>query len=245
MQCRKGTKSRTLISIPGIIVITFILGSAALLIGWMGRTIPFHIERLWARTVLWVSSVTIIIQGQENIFKNSSQMFVANHRGLFDVPALFLALPVKVRFIAKKELFRIPIFGWAMSLSGHISIDRESPIGGIRAFNTAVVQARKENVSICVFPEGSVSWDGALQSLKNGAFVLAARSMVPVVPVWISGSREVLPRGTIMIRPGTIKVSIGEPIDTSRYSRENSDELVDKVAKIMVQLSAQGGTRDA
>ncbi len=244
VQGNRRASIRALISILGIIIDTIILGIVTIIVCPVSGNLAFHVVRLWARIVLRVSGVKVIVLGQENILRTSPQIFMANHQSLYDVPALFLALPVQLRFVAKKELVRVPIFGWAMSLSGHIVIDRAAQVGALRIIERSVKRIKREKLSVCVFPEGSMSWDGSLQPFKRGTFVLAMRTGIPVVPIWISGAREVLPRGRLTMKPGTIRLMIGEPLDTSSYVMENKEELMDRVRKSMIQLKKQEACRD-
>jgi len=152
-------------------------------------------------------------------------IYVANHQSQFDIPALVLAMPTDFRIVAKRELLYIPIFGWALWLAGFIFIDRTDREKAIRRLDRTVRIVRR-GVSVVVFAEGTRSPDGRLLPFKKGGFVLALQAGVPVVPVSIRGGREVLPKGSLRVRPGTIEVLFGAPVLTTDYSLDTKDALI-------------------
>lgn len=179
----------------------------------------------WCRGLMWAAGVKVDVRGLEHLAGARGQILVANHASWFDVTALAGYLPVEVCFIGKKELARIPIFGPAFQACGHIPIDREDREAAIRSLDEAGARIRIENKTVILFPEGTRTATGALQPFKHGAFVLAIQAGVPVVPVAIHGSRAVLPKDSLRVRPGTIRIEIGEPIDTSGYDYEGRERL--------------------
>ncbi len=152
-------------------------------------------------------------------------IYITNHQSHFDVLALIVALPGQYRIIAKKELFRIPVFGWALALAGFIRIDRTDRDQARRSLDVAARRVRAGR-SVVVFAEGTRSADGRLAPFKKGGFILAINSGCPIVPITISGSRAILSRRSHDIRRGTIDVVIGDPIDTSGASYESRDLLI-------------------
>ncbi len=184
--------------------------------------------RPWARSLLLASGVSVRVAGREKVPRGRAVLYLTNHLSHFDVLALVRALPGQYRMVAKKELFAIPVFGWAIWLAGFIRIDRSDRQKAFESLDRAALKLRR-GTSVLVFAEGTRSPDGTLQPLKKGAFVLALRSGCPIVPVSISGSRWVLPRGTLRARRGAIDVVIGDPIDASLYGDETRDQLMARV----------------
>jgi 1-acyl-sn-glycerol-3-phosphate acyltransferase len=187
-------------------------------------------RRTWARWVLAVSGVQVSVHGGENLDARQSYVFCANHLSFLDPPLLLAALPVPVRFVAKKSLFAIPLFGWAMRRSGEVPIDREHARAAARAVSTAT-EALRRGRSLAVFPEGSRSRDGELQPFLRGAVRMAVQAQAPVVPVAIRGSREALRPGSLYIRGGPICVRIGRPIPTANLSSTEREHLAEQVRR--------------
>ena len=152
-------------------------------------------------------------------------VYVANHQSQFDIPALVLAMPAEFRMVAKRELLHIPIFGWALWLAGFVFIDRTDRDRAIERLEKTVRILRK-GISVVVFAEGTRSRDGRLLPFKKGGFILALKAGLPIVPVSIRGGREILPKGSLRVRPGAIDVVFGAPIPTTSYTFESRDDLI-------------------
>jgi 1-acyl-sn-glycerol-3-phosphate acyltransferase len=161
-----------------------------------------------------------------------------NHLSSVDIWAVFLAVPVPLRFIAKKQLGQIPLFGWAMRAGRFIFIDRQNAASARRSIDEAADRIRK-GTSVVIFPEGTRSRDGRLAAFKKGGFHLAINSGADIVPVAIRGSREVMPRGSLLIRPGTVEIEIGEPIPTAGLRTEDRDAMVAKVHARVAEMLGQ------
>jgi 1-acyl-sn-glycerol-3-phosphate acyltransferase len=153
---------------------------------------------------------------------------MANHQSNFDIPVLLGRLPVQFRWLAKQELFRIPIFGRGMRGCGYISIDRTNRKLAFESLNEAARKIR-EGVSVMIFPEGTRSADGRIRPFKKGGFVLSVDAGVPIVPIVIHGTRAIMPKGSLMVRSQDIRMEILAPIDTAAYTRKTKDELMEKV----------------
>ena len=184
--------------------------------------------RPWARVVLAACGVRVHVAGREKIPPGRPVIYVTNHQSHFDMLALIHALPGQYRAIAKKELFVIPLFGWALWLAGFIRIDRADREKAFRSLDVAAERIRRGR-SVLVFAEGTRSPDGRLLPFKKGGFVLAIRGGCPVVPISISGSRAILAPHSLDVRRGTIDVVIGDPIETTGYSMETKEELIARV----------------
>ncbi len=202
--------------------------------------IVHHYARWWAKIQLLVSGVRVKVGGLEHLDKERPYIYMSNHQGSYDIFALLSCLPVQFRWIAKKELFAIPILGWAMGAANYISIDRS---GRRRALESIERAARKikGGVSVVIFPEGTRSRDGSIQPFKRGGFTLALKSGVPIIPITINGSRDVMARDSMRVRPGEIRVSVDRAIQTTPFSLRERNVLMEKVREtIEGNLAADG-----
>jgi 1-acyl-sn-glycerol-3-phosphate acyltransferase len=210
-----------------ILLYTVVFGTVAILLCLPvpgGR--PFTpLARLWSRLVLTTAGVRWRASYHPGLDPSRASVYMANHQSQFDVPALILAMPADFRFVAKRELLFIPIFGWALWLAGFVFVDRGDREQAIRSLDEAAAKVHR-GMSIIVFAEGTRSPDERLLPFKKGGFMLALKAGAPIVPVSIRGSRGVLPKGSLRLRPGTIDLVFGAPIDTSAYSIESRDALM-------------------
>jgi len=182
--------------------------------------------RFWSRVLLFLAGVRVEMEGMESVDWSRPTVVVANHQSWFDVFALAAYLPARYRFVAKQELARIPIFGKAWRSCGHISVNRSDRSQAVASIEEAGSEIRDHHLAVIFFPEGTRSPDGRLQHFKKGAFVLAIQTGVPVVPLGISGSHAVMPKGSFRIRSGTIRIRVGEPIPTAGLSMSERDGLL-------------------
>jgi len=182
--------------------------------------------RGWAQNILWASKVRVELEGVENLLTDEPQIVVSNHQSWFDVFALAAHLPVRYRFVAKKELGEIPIFGKAWKSCGHVSVDRGNREAAIASLDQAWREIHEEKLTMVLFPEGTRSPDGRLKGFKKGAFVMAVQGQVPLVPVAVVGSREVMPKGRVKVRSGTITLRIGAPIPTKGSTIQDRNRLL-------------------
>jgi len=181
--------------------------------------------RPWASLILLASGVRVRVSGRDRLDPARPAIYITNHQSHFDVLALIRALPGQYRIIAKKELFAIPVFGWALSLSGFIKLDRTDRSQAHASLGVAAARVRSGR-SVVVFAEGTRSPDGRLLPFKKGGFILAIESGAPVVPVSISGSRAVLGRESLDIRRGAIDVAFGAPIPTASLTYDDRNALI-------------------
>jgi 1-acyl-sn-glycerol-3-phosphate acyltransferase len=181
---------------------------------------PFHrtgklfhtLARFWAYGTLKVCGVKVIVEGRENVDFSRSYIYVSNHASQFDIPAVVAAIPDQIRIVYKKELEKIPIFGWGLKYGKtYIGIDRGRGQDAIQSLEKAASRIRN-GASVLLFGEGTRSPDGKLQQFKRGPFNLAMRAGVPIVPVAINGSYKILPKHSFRIRPGTITLVLSSPI---------------------------------
>lgn len=187
-----------------------------------------HYGRLWGKIALLVNRVKVRVEGIEHLKGEGPYIFMSNHQGTYDIFALLGHLPFQFRWLAKKELFSVPFFGWVMAAAGYVSVDREGTRKTVEAMNEAAQKIR-EGMSVVIFPEGSRSPDGSIQPFKKGGFTLAIKSKVPIIPISIIGSREIMPKGKLTVTSGEIRIRIDHPIDTQNYSLKDRKSLMEKV----------------
>jgi len=182
----------------------------------------------WGKTGLKLAGARVVAKGLEHIPQGQPVIFMANHQSNFDIQTLYAGLPVQFRWLAKKELFDVPGFGLAMKRAGYIPVDRGNRKKSIQSMAIAADKIR-QGTSVIVFPEGTRSPDGRLLPFKKGGFMLALQSGAPIIPVAISGSRDLMPKHSLRICGGTVQIRFFPPIDTSTLTSDDRDQLVDTV----------------
>jgi len=197
----------------------------------------------WGRSCLFLAGLKIDIRGAENIPFDTPAIYVSNHQSNFDVPIIYSGLPITFNWLAKKELFQIPLFGHAMKRSGCIRIDRSNRRTTMHSI-IAAAQQIKEGASVIIFPEGTRSPDGRLQEFKKGALLIAAKAQVPIVPIAIHGSYQILPKDRWRIVSGKLKLEILSPISTSGLKTSDIGQLTEKIHD-MIETSLQGAPDNA
>jgi 1-acyl-sn-glycerol-3-phosphate acyltransferase len=192
-------------------------------------------RRIWAPGLLRGAGARLEVAGLERVDREAPQFFVANHQSIIDVPALFAALPVDLHFIVKKEIRRVPFLGWYVAAMGMIFVDRRSRIDAMTEVRRAAGLIRSGR-SVVSFPEGTRSRDGIVGPFKAGAFVAAIEAGVPIVPVAILGAGGVLPAQGFSVRPGTIRVTVGDPIPTVGRTLEERGDLAGLARQRVAEL---------
>ena len=187
--------------------------------------------RGWARVILWICGIHVKVSGLEHIEKGNTYIYVSNHASLFDIPAVIAGIPDQIRLVYKKELEKIPVFGWVMKSSPYVTIDRDKSFSAMRSLELAAERI-KRGASVLLFAEGTRSEDGRLQPLKRGAFSLAAKTDKPIVPLTINGSFDRRPKGKFLINPGTIELILEKPVPTHEgEGKEFEVSLMNRVAE--------------
>jgi 1-acyl-sn-glycerol-3-phosphate acyltransferase len=186
------------------------------------------VANLWAKILLLICNTKVKVIGEENLLYGDPQILMANHQSDFDILISLAYIPVQFRWIAKKELFAIPVFGAAMRSAGYIEMDRSNREKALQSIDEASLRIRSGK-SIMTFPEGTRSRDGEIKSFKQGVFHLAIKSGVPIVPVSIIGSGRIMPKRSLRIKPGQIKLIIGKPIEVINFDIEKRHELIEIV----------------
>ncbi len=230
--------ARSFLVIGWTVLSSFFLGIIALAVSLTDKTgnSSHKVAQIWARSILRVSGVGVSVRGRRHIDPERPMIYMSNHQSLFDIPVLLGHLPVQFRWLAKAELFRIPIFGHAMRRAGYISIDRTDRKSAFESLARAAGMIR-DGVSVLIFPEGTRSRSNTVRPFKKGGFVLAVDSGVPVAPVITLGPHEIMPKGQLIITPKDVTVEIRPPIDAGQYSRKTKDRLLERVRREIIAAS--------
>ncbi|MGI9102890.1 MAG: lysophospholipid acyltransferase family protein [Terriglobales bacterium] len=226
---------------PLIYAYTMVLGILSLLTSVVDRSgrIQHGFARLWSWLILHTILSPVTVTGAENLDLSRPQVLAANHISALDIPLLYVHLPFQFRIMAKKELFRYPFMGWHLRRSGQIPVDAGSALASMRSL-TRAVQSLKNGMPLVVFPEGGRSRTGQVQPFMSGAFYIAIKAGVDVIPMAIVGTYEVLPMNCFHIRPGPIDLVIGKPISTAGYGLRDMDVLAARVQKEVEDLYYAG-----
>lgn len=198
--------------------------------------------RAWSRTWMVTAGVDLAVMGSENVDPQRSYVVVANHESNLDIMACFLAIPLPIRFLAKRELFRVPILASAMRAIGIVEVDRQARLAVHEQVNSQARQLVAAGRSVIVYPEGTRTRHGNLGPFKKGAFTMAIATQLPILPVTIRGTRGIWPPGSWLIRSGSITVAIDPAVETSGLNRASTDQLRDDVHAVIekrLELLAQ------
>ncbi len=225
---------QTFFIILWIVISTIFFGILAILLGFFDKSgnSSHKVARIWAKSILFMSRIEVIVKGFSNIDPSRSYIYMANHLSNFDIPVLLAYLPVQFRWLAKAELFKIPIFGRGMRGCGYISIDRSNRKEAFKSLDKAA-QIIRNGVSVVIFPEGTRSREFKVNKFKKGGFVLAVDSQVSVIPVLISGTWHIMSKSGLRIKPGKVFLEIMEPVETTEYTRKTKDDLMNRINNII------------
>ena len=222
---------------PLVFVYTGILGSLSLLSSLFdpsGR-VQHAFARLWAWMILKSCFARVSTTGLERIDTSKPHLYAANHISAIDIPVLYTELPFQFRIIAKQELFRYPFLGWHLRRSRQIPVDSTSAASSMRSLNRAA-ETLRGGMPMVVFPEGGRSENGQVQPFLPGAFYVAIKTQVEIIPIAIVGTFEMLPIDSFHIRPRRLKMLVGDPIPTSGYTTRDMDKLAAIVQKAVEDL---------
>ncbi len=220
---------RTVVTVVNGLLATAAASIAVTVVGLIRPRSPWvdRIAVAWAKACLWPSGVRLDIRGTENVDPDASYVVVSNHQSTFDIMAHFIALPVPIRFLAKKELFSAPLLGWALKAMSMVPVDRTSR-GVYRQIEEGALHIAELGKSIIVYPEGTRTRDGNLLPFRRGAFAIAIHTGLPILPTTVRGAHEAwLPRAR-RIDGGPITIAIGPPIPTEGLSDADVDSLRDQ-----------------
>jgi 1-acyl-sn-glycerol-3-phosphate acyltransferase len=227
----------TVLGNTSLLIWTLVFGSIAMVVGWLpprGRWM-FLCARLWGFLLLPASGVKIKAQFEVPLDPKKGYVFMANHESMLDIPVLLTTLPGETRMLAKKSLFRIPVFGWGLSAGGFIPVDRGNR-AAVQGTFKAAVRCLESGRSILVFPEERRSNSAELLPFKSGGFLMALKTGFPIVPVGIRGTGAVRPVSGYRNHPGPVQVSYGEPIDVADLGVRDKGRVMDEVREKIEQL---------
>jgi 1-acyl-sn-glycerol-3-phosphate acyltransferase len=192
----------------------------------------------WSRSILKLAGARVVVARLPPL-PDGPLIFASNHESALDILALLARLPRTVRFIAKQELFRIPVFGWYLGMGGHIAVDRGNHARAVESLRIAGAAVRG-GISLIVFPEGTRSTDLRVHPFKKGPFVVAMEAGVPVVPVAISGAGRITPKRAIAVYSGEIRIALGDPVDPRAFS-DRTALLAEVRRRVIEQHRSIGG----
>ena len=218
--------------IPAISVYTVVLGAlslASMAVDRSGRRAHWC-ARTWAWLILVTTGVRTSARGIEQVDRSTPYVFVSNHQSIYDIPVLFVSLPLQLRIIAKASLGRFPVLGWHLRWTGHLLVDRAR--AGVSTLKQ-VARMMQRGHSLIVFPEGTRSRDGRVGRFRRGLFLLAIEAGLPVVPVAVSGTRHVMCKGMLTTRPGAVALVVHQPLRTDNLTRSDAPALAERVRGII------------
>ena len=226
---------RTTWIVLNMTIATVFIGFVVILVGYFDhkKNITGIFGRMWGRWVLWSTGINYTIRGLQNLEPNKQYIFVSNHESALDIPLSVAGLPYNNVFLAKKELFKIPIFGWAMHAAGMVRVDRQNREKARLSADRALKQIRKTNISIMIYPEGTRTLTGDLLPFKKGSYLLAIRSGLSVVPITIKGMFDILSKNSFKLKQGKVELIIDKPIQTSSLTEKDRDYLLEKTREII------------
>jgi 1-acyl-sn-glycerol-3-phosphate acyltransferase len=227
----------TLVFLPLMALATAGFGCVSLLCGvWdrSGRQQHF-VARLWAATMLRISFSPVEMVGGEKLRRYPVAVYASNHLSYMDTPVLFAKLPFQFRILAKHDLWKTPFVGWYLQRSGQVPIDQASPRSVVAGLLRGVA-ALKAGMPLVLFPEGSRSPDGRLQAWASGCAFMALRAGVPLVPLALVGTYELLPIHVYSLRPRPLKIVVGEPISTEGLTTKDADALTARLYEEIARM---------
>ena len=195
---------------------------------WVGR-------KIWGPFLLLLVGGKLIIKGKENIDPSKTYIYAANHMSNFDIPILFTITSVSLHFIAKKELKKIPLFGWCIAAMGMIFVDRKNKMKALESMKAAGILI-KSGKNVIAFPEGKRSRSGKIEMFRKGTFIIANGSQIDIIPIAIKGSEVLHKPGGLKFRPGKVYINIGEPIKASSFADKKPEEFANHTKVIVEKL---------
>jgi 1-acyl-sn-glycerol-3-phosphate acyltransferase len=202
-----------------------------------GRT-QHRLARRWSHMLLAVAFVRARVTGADKLDPKASYVVVSNHSSYMDIPSLYNALPLDLRFFAKRGLFSIPLLGWHLHRAGHLSVVRGDARASLKSMAEGAKLIRERRISVLLFPEGGRT-EAGIRPFKEGAAYIAIKAGVPVVPVGMVNVRGVLPMHSLLLRPGDVEINIGDPIDTSDMTLHDRGRLNEMLQERVAELAGE------
>ena len=220
-----------------IVLSTILCGLPAMLLSWVPPRgeLALKIGRIWARIILGTSGVRVRMLHPERMPRSGSYVVAPNHESFYDILVIFATVPLSLRFLAKRNLFRLPFLGWAISAAGFVPVDR-----GDRGRSTTTIETSLKRLasgrSLIVFPEETRTRTGELLSFKAGAALLAIHAGHPILPLGLAGTFRIQKRGGFTITPSDVAVAVGEPIDVTGLTAKDRAAVTQRLRESVVSL---------
>ena len=224
-----------LVVIPFLFLITMVLGLICIIVGFVFSQDAANILAVtWSRLCCAIAPLKVIVTGKKNYRHHRSYVVVANHQSMADIPILHGFLGLKIKWVMKKELEKIPIFGAACNQLGCIAIDRSNHKSAIESIEAAKKKLSSK-ASVLFFAEGTRSRNGKVMAFKKGAFIFAMETGIPILPVTIKNSFEILPSDSLDLTPGTVEILVHQPVYISSANADHMDEIMEKTRQTIAQ----------
>ena len=223
---------------PLIILSTILCGCVSIVTSLFDKegNATLGVARRWARSLLWIAGMRVVVEGLEKLDPQGRYVFCGNHLSYMDTPTVLSSIPVQFRFLAKEGLFRIPFLGTHLAQAGHVPVARDDPRAAVKTMAQAAELLNERAVSLLIFPEGGRSHDGNLQPFKEGAAYIAIKAQVPLVPIALIGTREVLAMGSGTFHRGAVRLRIGDPIPTQGLVLKDRGRLTADARERVVEM---------
>jgi 1-acyl-sn-glycerol-3-phosphate acyltransferase len=221
---------------PLFFVATAFFGSLSLIWSLWDKSgrLQHRIAQHWGRAVTWISGAKVTVLNGSHL-DGRVAVYVANHLSYADTPVLFGILPFQFRIVARHDLFKLPFIGWHLTRSGQVPVNVTNPRASIASLSSAVKTLRS-GMPVFIFPEGGRTESGHLEDFLNGPAFMAIRAGVPIIPMALIGTHELLPIHTSEFYPVPVTLAAGEPIETADYSIRQIDELTERVRQTITRL---------
>jgi len=229
-----------LITAPGIILSTILMGSISLISSLWDRKghAQHRVAQAWARMLVKVGFIQCTVSGIEKLDPSRAYVLVCNHASYFDTPVILSAVPLQFRFFATIGLFSIPFMGWHLHRAGHIPVARDDVRASLKSMSEGAKMIREKGVSALLFPEGArVEHD--MKPFKEGAAYIAIKAQAPIVPIGLRGTRAALPMHCWRVRGGPVELIIGDPIETTGMTLQQRGKLTQQLEETVSRLAGQ------
>ena len=223
---------------PLILLSTALMGTISAVVSFFdstGRT-QHRVARAWAHMLVWFAGARVRVEGLEHMVPGASYVIVANHLSFMDIPVILAYLPVEIRFLAKRSLFKAPFIGYHLRRAGHLPVEREDVRASLKTMADAAQMIRDRGISALIFPEGGRS-PQEIREFREGAAYIAIKAGAPVVPVGLDGTRQILPMGSIHVKPGEVVLRIGQPVLTEALNIRDRHALTEQLQQRVAELA--------
>jgi len=229
---------------PLILLATAMMGTVSALVSFFdssGRT-QHRVARAWAHMLVRFAGARVRVEGLEHLVPGASYVIVANHLSFMDIPVILAYVPVEIRFLAKRSLFKAPFIGYHLRRAGHLPVEREDVRASLKTMADAAQMIRARGISVLIFPEGGRS-PNEMREFREGAAYIAIKAGAPVVPVGLDGTRQILPMGSIHVKPGEVVLRIGLPIPTDGLKIRDRHALTEELQQRVAGLAGAAAYR--